>query len=81
MPKEQPSNRRSEILRAAENLMSTKGLNGVTTRQISMEVNVRERCNVGRWMFNCWRAMISRLHRRDYSIKSYSVVVFVDHDT
>lgn len=42
MPKEQATNRRSEILRAAEKLMSTKGLNGVTTRQISREVGCSE---------------------------------------
>jgi AcrR family transcriptional regulator len=42
MPKEQSSNRRSEILHAAQKLMSTKGLNGVTTRQISKEVGCSE---------------------------------------
>jgi AcrR family transcriptional regulator len=42
MPKEQSSNRRSEILRAAEKVMSTRGLNGVTTRQISREVGCSE---------------------------------------
>lgn len=42
MPKEQPSNRRLEILRAAEKLMLTKGLNGITTRQISKEVGCSE---------------------------------------
>jgi AcrR family transcriptional regulator len=42
MPKDQSSNRRSEILRAAEKLMSTKGLSGVTTRQISREVGCSE---------------------------------------
>jgi AcrR family transcriptional regulator len=42
MPKEQASNRRSEILRAAEKIMSEKGLNGVTTRQISREVGCSE---------------------------------------
>src|SRR5215468_8995067 len=42
MPKDQSSNRRSEILRAAQKLMSEKGLNGVTTRQISWEVGCSE---------------------------------------
>jgi AcrR family transcriptional regulator len=36
------TNRRSEILRAAEKLMLTKGLTGVTTRQISEEVGCSE---------------------------------------
>jgi AcrR family transcriptional regulator len=40
--KEQPRNRRAEILRAAQKLMSTQGLNGVTTRQISKEVGCSE---------------------------------------
>ena len=35
-------NRRSEILRAAEMLMHSRGLNGVTTRQISQEVGCSE---------------------------------------
>src|ERR1700757_844968 len=35
-------NRRSEILRAAENLMQSRGLSGVTTRQISHEVGCSE---------------------------------------
>jgi hypothetical protein len=42
MPKEYSNNRRSEILRAAEKLVSTKGLNGVTTQQISREVGCSE---------------------------------------
>lgn len=36
------SNRRSEILRAAEKLMHSRGLSGVTTRQISQEVGCSE---------------------------------------
>ena len=40
--KGQPRNRRAEILRAAQKLMSTQGLNGVTTRQISREVGCSE---------------------------------------
>src|SRR6516164_4113784 len=35
-------NRRSEILRAAEKLMHSRGLTGVTTRQISKEVGCSE---------------------------------------
>jgi AcrR family transcriptional regulator len=35
-------NRRSEILRAAEKLMQTRGLTGVTTREISQEVGCSE---------------------------------------
>jgi AcrR family transcriptional regulator len=35
-------NRRSEILRAAERLMYSRGLSGVTTRQISQEVGCSE---------------------------------------
>ena len=35
-------NRRSEILRAAEKLMQSRGLSGVTTRQISQEVGCSE---------------------------------------
>src|SRR5215468_7693816 len=35
-------NRRSEILRAAEKLMHSRGLSGVTTRQISQEVGCSE---------------------------------------
>lgn len=35
-------NRRSDILRAAEKLMRTRGLSGVTTRQISQEVGCSE---------------------------------------
>jgi len=35
-------NRRSEILRAAETLMHSRGLSGVTTRQISQEVGCSE---------------------------------------
>src|SRR5215467_3044638 len=35
-------NRRSEILRAAEKLMHSRGLSGVTTRQISHEVGCSE---------------------------------------
>ena len=35
-------NRRSEILRAAEKLMRSRGLSGVTTRQISREVGCSE---------------------------------------
>ena len=35
-------NRRSEILQAAENLMHSRGLTGVTTRQISREVGCSE---------------------------------------
>lgn len=35
-------NRRSDILRAAENLMRSRGLSGVTTRQISQEVGCSE---------------------------------------
>src|SRR5215468_872376 len=35
-------NRRSEILRAAEKLMRSRGLTGVTTRQISEEVGCSE---------------------------------------
>jgi AcrR family transcriptional regulator len=42
MTKEPSSNRRSEILRAAQKLMSTQGLNGVTTRQISKAVGCSE---------------------------------------
>ena len=42
MRKEQSANRRSQILRAAEKLMSTKGLSGFTTRQISSEVGCSE---------------------------------------
>src|SRR5438094_299137 len=42
MQKEQSSNRRSEILRAAQKLMSTRGLNAVTTRQISKAVGCSE---------------------------------------
>lgn len=36
------TNRRSEILRAAQKLMATKGLTGVTTREISREVGCSE---------------------------------------
>lgn len=36
------TNRRSEILRAAEKLMRSRGLSGVTTRQISQEVGCSE---------------------------------------
>jgi AcrR family transcriptional regulator len=36
------TNRRSEILRAAEKLMQSRGLSGVTTRQISQEVGCSE---------------------------------------
>ena len=35
-------NRRADILRAAEKLMHTRGLSGVTTRQISREVGCSE---------------------------------------
>jgi AcrR family transcriptional regulator len=42
MAKGQASSRRSDILRAAEKLMATKGLNAVTTRQISKEVGCSE---------------------------------------
>jgi AcrR family transcriptional regulator len=35
-------NRRSQVLQAAENLMHTRGLTGVTTRQISREVGCSE---------------------------------------
>jgi AcrR family transcriptional regulator len=42
MVKGQSSSRRSDILRAAEKLMATKGLNGVTTRQISRKVGCSE---------------------------------------
>ena len=42
MVKEQTKNRRTEILRAAEKLMSTQGLSGVTTRRISNEVGCSE---------------------------------------
>ena len=42
MTKEASTNRRTEILRAARNLMSTQGLNGVTTRQISKLVGCSE---------------------------------------
>src|SRR5947207_11762766 len=42
MAKGQSSSRRSDILRAAEKLMATKGLNAVTTRQISREVGCSE---------------------------------------
>src|SRR5215831_10109291 len=35
-------NRRSDILRAAEKLMHSRGLSGVTTRQISQEVGCSE---------------------------------------
>ena len=42
MMKEQSKNRRSDILRAAQKLMSTQGLNGVTTRQISKAVGCSE---------------------------------------
>ena len=35
-------NRRSDILRAAEKLMRSRGLSGVTTRQISKEVGCSE---------------------------------------
>src|SRR5215470_8420568 len=40
-PSKKP-NRRSEILRAAQKLMVTKGLTGVTTREISKEVGCSE---------------------------------------
>ena len=36
------TNRRSEILKAAQKLMTTKGLTGVTTREISREVGCSE---------------------------------------
>src|ERR1700746_2422081 len=42
MAKGQASSRRSDILRAAEKLMATKGLHGVTTRQISRKVGCSE---------------------------------------
>jgi AcrR family transcriptional regulator len=42
LTKKPSSNRRSEILRAAQNLMCTQGLNGVTTRQISEAVGCSE---------------------------------------
>ena len=54
-------NRRSDILRAAERLMRSHGLSGVTTRQISKEVG----CSEGAYTFiskgasncfsRCWR--------------------------
>ncbi len=54
-------NRRREILRAAERLMNSRGLNGVTTREISQEVG----CSEGALYFHfngrlellwlCWR--------------------------
>jgi AcrR family transcriptional regulator len=42
MSKKQPTNRRFEILQAAQKLMSTKGLSGVTTRQLAREVGCSE---------------------------------------
>jgi AcrR family transcriptional regulator len=42
MRREQSHNRRSDILRASQKLMSTRGLSGVTTRQISRAVGCSE---------------------------------------
>jgi AcrR family transcriptional regulator len=42
MAREPAANRRAEILRAAQKLMSTQGLSGVTTRKISKSVGCSE---------------------------------------